>query len=167
MRRISKTSFTPRKPFPSASNIRCTNYGGDVKFLTPKEIAQANVAKWLLHMLGYPLVVNLKTLIKTNIIQDNLVTKSNLKLMEHLFGPDIPTTRRKTTKQCPHQLVSNVVSIPHELCDAQHDVCLYIDIIYFNGMHFLTARTKNIKYFTTMWVADHTAPTMYLWLNPY
>ena len=39
--------------------------------------------------------------------------------------PDIPTVKDKTTRQCPHQLVSNMVSIPHELHDAQCDVCLY------------------------------------------
>ena len=53
-----------------------------------------------------------------------------------------------------------MVSIPHELHDAQHDVCLYIDIMYVNGMSFLTTISKTIKYCTTMWVADHTAPTI-------
>ena len=70
----------------------------NTKFLTPKAIAQANVAKWVLHALGYPLVVDLKTIIKMNVIRDNLVTKSNLKLMEHLFRPDIPTVKDKTTR---------------------------------------------------------------------
>ena len=53
-----------------------------------------------------------------------------------------------------------MVSIPHELCDAQHDVFLYIDIIYVNGMPFLATIFKNIKYHTTIWVADDTAPTI-------
>ena len=53
-----------------------------------------------------------------------------------------------------------MVSIPHKLHDAQHDVCLYIDLVYVNGMPFLTTISKNIKYCTTMWVADHTAPTI-------
>ena len=118
------------------------------------------MAKQLLHMLGYPLVVNLKTIIKTNVIQDNPVTKSDLKLMEHFFEPDIPTIKGKTTRQCPHQLVSDVVSIPHELHDAQCDVCLYIHIMYINGMPFLTRISKNIKYCTTMWVAACTASTI-------
>ena len=129
-------------------------------FLTPKEISQANVDKELFHALGYPLVVDLKTIIKMNVIQDNPITKSNLKLMEHLFGPNIPTIKGITTRQCPHQLVSDMVSIPHELHDTQHDVCLYIDIRYINGMPFLTTISKNIKYCTAMWLADHTAPTI-------
>ena len=101
-----------------------------------------------------------KTIIKMNMIWDNLVTKSDVKMMECLFGPDIPTIKGKTTRQCPHQLVSNVVSTPHELCDAQCNVCLYIDIMYINGMPFLTTISKNIMYCTAMWVADHTAPTI-------
>ena len=53
-----------------------------------------------------------------------------------------------------------MVSIPHELRDAQCNVCLYIDIMYVNSMRFLTTISKNIKYHTAMWVADHTAPTI-------
>ena len=95
-----------------------------------------------------------------NVIQDNPVTKSDLKLMECLFRPDIPTVKGKTTKQHQHQLVCNVVSIPHELHDAQCDVCFYIDIMYINGMPFLATISKNIKYHTTMCVANCTAPTI-------
>ena len=58
----------------------------NTKFLTPKEIAQANVAKQLLHALRYPSVVNLKTIIKTNVIQDNPVTESNIKPMMSLWA---------------------------------------------------------------------------------
>ena len=53
-----------------------------------------------------------------------------------------------------------MVLIPHELCDTQCNVCLYIDIKYINDMPFLTTISKNIKYCTAMWVADCTAPTI-------
>ena len=56
------------------------------------------MAKWLLHALGYPSVVNLKTIIKTNMIWDNPVTESDIKLMEHLYGPNIPTIKGKATR---------------------------------------------------------------------
>ena len=53
-----------------------------------------------------------------------------------------------------------MVSIPHELHDTQCDVCLYIDIMYINGMPFLTTISKNTKYCASMWVADSTSPTI-------
>ena len=132
----------------------------NAKFLTPKKIAQAKVAKQWLHVLGYHSVIDLKIIIKTNTIQDNPVTESDLKLMEHLYRPNVPTIKGKTTRQHPHQPVSDVVSIPHELHDAKCNVHLYIDIMYVNGMPFLTTISKKIKYHTTMWVADHNAPTV-------
>ena len=46
-------------------------------------------------VLGYPLVVDLKTIIKMNAIQENTVTESDLKLMECLFGPAVPTIKGK------------------------------------------------------------------------
>ena len=56
------------------------------------------MAKWMLHTLGYPLVVDLKTIIKMNMIQDNPVTESDIKLMEHLYGHDISTIKGNTTR---------------------------------------------------------------------
>ena len=73
---------------------------------------------------------------KMNAIWDNSVAESDVKLLEHLIGPDIPNVKGKTTRHHLHQLVSNMVSIPHELHDAHHNVCLYIDIMYVNGMPF-------------------------------
>ena len=56
------------------------------------------MAKQLLHALGYPLVVDLKTIIKTNAIQDNPIIESNIEHREHLYGPNIPTITGKTTR---------------------------------------------------------------------
>ena len=55
-----------------------------------------------------------------------------------------------------------MVLISHELHDTQCNVllCLYIDIMYINGMPFLTTISKNVKHHTAMWVADCTAPTI-------
>ena len=53
-----------------------------------------------------------------------------------------------------------MVSIPHKLYNTQCNVCLYIDIMYINGMPFLTTISKNIKYCTAMWVSNHMAPTI-------
>ena len=83
----------------SVSQVQVTSHvqtiDDNAKFLTPKEIAQANLAKQLLHVLGYPSVVDLKTIIKTNAIWDNPVTESNVKLTDHLFRPNIPTVKVK------------------------------------------------------------------------
>ena len=56
------------------------------------------MAKELLHALGYPLVVDLKTIIKMNVIRDNPITESDLKLIKHLYGPNIPTVKGKNTR---------------------------------------------------------------------
>ena len=88
-----KESPKPPSPQENFYEVQATSHVQTIeenaKFLTPKEIAQANMAKQLLQILGYPSVVNLKTIIKTNVIQDNPINESDVKLMEHIFRPDI------------------------------------------------------------------------------
>ena len=43
-------------------------------------------------------MVDLKTIIKMNAIQDNPITESDTKLMEGLYRPNIPTIIGKTTQ---------------------------------------------------------------------
>ena len=93
-----QTSSPQENVSPISATSHVQTIEENANFLTPKEIAQANVAKQLLHTLGYPLVVDLKTIIKTNRIQDNPVTESDIKLMEHLYGPNIPTKKGKTSR---------------------------------------------------------------------
>ena len=156
----TKTTLTPQNDPQVHATSHVQTVEENSKFLSPKGIVQARVAKWLLHMLCYFSVVNLNATIETNAIWDNLVTESDLKLMELLYGTDIATMKGKNTRQCPHQLVRNVVCSPHILCDAQCNVCLYIDIISVNGMPFLTTVSKNIKYHTAIWVADCNPTTI-------
>ena len=47
--------------------------------------------------------------------------------------------------------------MPHELCEAQCNICL---IMHVNGMPFLTTISKNIKYHAEMWVADCSPATI-------
>ena len=56
------------------------------------------MAQELLHALSYSLVVDLKTIIKNKVIQDNPVKESDLKLLECLFNPDIPSVKGKTMR---------------------------------------------------------------------
>ena len=97
--------INPPKPPSSQENVSQVQVTSHVqtieentKFLTPKQIAEVKVAKQLLHVLGYSLVVDLQTIIKMNVIWDNSITKSNVKLMQCLFRPDIPTIKGKTTR---------------------------------------------------------------------
>ena len=43
-------------------------------------------------------MVDLNAIIKMNVIRDNPITESDIKLMECLYGPDIPTIKGKTTR---------------------------------------------------------------------
>ena len=63
-----QTSPSKENVSPISATSHVQTIEENTKFLTPKEIAGANVAKQLLHALGYPLVVILRTTIKMNMI---------------------------------------------------------------------------------------------------
>ena len=72
----TKTPLAPQNDTQVHATSHIQTVEENSKFLTPKEIVQARVAKWLLHMLCYLSVVDLKAIIGTNTIWDNLVTES-------------------------------------------------------------------------------------------
>ena len=72
----TKTPLAPQNDTQVHATSHVQTVEENSKFLTPKEIVQARVAKWLLHMMCYLSVVDLKAIIGTNTIWDNLVTES-------------------------------------------------------------------------------------------
>ena len=57
-------------------------------------------------MLGALTFINLKMMIRKNIIQNFPVTVEDIEMAEKIFGPDVSTLKVKTTRQRPKVVVN-------------------------------------------------------------
>jgi hypothetical protein len=90
-----------------------------------------------------------------NVIANCPVTTADINLAEKLFGKDIASLKAKTTRRKTTPVVNDVVEIPRELIEAQHGVDLCFDIMFVNGLPFLTTISKRILYRTAQWLTPN------------
>ena len=57
-------------------------------------------------MVGALTFINLKMMIRQNIIQNFPVTVEDIEIAEKIFGPDVSTLKVKTTRQRPKVVVN-------------------------------------------------------------
>ena len=57
-------------------------------------------------MVGAITFINLKMMIRQNIIQNFPVTVEDIEIAENIFGPDVSTLKVKTTRQRPKVVVN-------------------------------------------------------------
>ena len=60
-------------------------------------------------MVGALTFLNLKMMIRKNIIQNSPVTVEDIEIAEKIFGPDVSTLKVKTTRQRPKVVVNDFI----------------------------------------------------------
>ena len=116
----------------------------NMKHHTPAQMSRAKQARNLLHALGSPSIEDLKRAILTNQIKDNPATAEDVRLAEAIFGPDLGALKGKTARRKPTPAVSDQVEVPQETCSNNEDITLCLDVMFVNGMPYMTTVSKNI-----------------------
>ena len=110
------------------------------------EIERAKQARRLYHSIGAPSLRNFKYLIKSNQIQDCPVTVADINNAEKIFGPDVSYIKGKTTRSKPKPVRPDGIAIPKELRKKINEITLHIDMMYINGIGFLTGISHPLYY---------------------
>ena len=122
------------------------------KFVTSNQFERAKKARELYHAIGTPSVQDLKAVLRMNLISNNPVTTEDIEMAERIFGPDIGSLKGKTVRRKPAQVVNDNIEVPRELIASQYAIILCVDIMYVNGLTFLTTISKNLKYRTAQYI---------------
>ena len=125
-------------------------------FYTDRQIAQAKRARDLYINLGTPSIKDFKTALTANFIANCPVTSEEVDLAEKIFGPDTGSLKGKTTRTKPAPVVSDYISIPLELVEAQKKVTLCIDVVFVNGLPFLATVSRRLMYRTAQHIPDRS-----------
>ena len=130
-------------------------------FHTPREIKRAKLARDLLAALGTPSIADLKKAISMNAISNLPVRVNDIDLAEKIFGPDVGTLKGKTTRTPPLPMVTDQIEMPPELYEDRPDWELCMDLMFVNGMPFMTSITRNLYYRTAQPIPSRTAKALY------
>ena len=113
-----------------------------------RQVARAEEARNLYHVIGYPSVRDFKHIIQTNQLKNCPVTVEYINNSEKIFGPDVYALKGKSTRKKPKVVVNDYVEIPRELIEAHQGVEICADIIFIDKVPMLVTLSKNIRFIT-------------------
>jgi hypothetical protein len=149
----NESSFTMTKKPHQFLNTLEENLG----FLSPRQQKGAKIACELYKAMGTPMVDDLKTMIRMNLIKNNVVTTDDVNLATKAYGPDVGAIKCKTTRGKPTPVTSNIVEIPDELLEVQQDLTLPMDGLTVKSLKFLSTIFHDLYYRTAQYVAKPVA----------
>ena len=113
-------------------------------------------ARALHHAIGHPSVRDFKHIIQTNQIKNCPVTMDDIKTWLNICGKDVCALKGKTTRPKPNAAVNDYVEVPAELIEAHKGIELCADILYIDGVTFLTTISKNLHFITIRYIPNRT-----------
>ena len=112
---------------------------------TQRKFDRAKAARQLKHITGLP-TETLKHVLRQNIIKNCPVTAEDVNIAERIFGPDMGALKGKSTRKTPAAVRDDVVEIPPEIKEQHADLTFCMDLMFVNGMPFLTGIDRSIRY---------------------
>ena len=126
-----------------------------------EEIERARRARKLYHSIGAPSIKNFKYLIKSNQIRNCPVTTIDIENAEKIFGKDVAYIKGKTTRSKPRMTRYDEIEVPKEIRNKAKNITLYIDVMYINGIRFLTSISHPLYYRMSQHLEDTTKGSFY------
>ena len=131
------------------------------KMFTKAQVKKADRARDLLYALLAPSMKDPKCVVRTNQIKDNPVTEEDINVAEAHYGLGLSVLKGKGTRCEPTPVRSDYVEIPHKLLKLHGEVHLFMDIMYVNGMAFLTSISGKLMFRHSIFIKNIKSDTIY------
>ena len=100
-----------------------------------------------------------------SVIKNCPVTTWDIANATAIFGPNQAAMRGKTVRQKPDKVETEFIPIPRDFYELHKFVTLTADVMFVNGVAFLTTLSRKIRLFTIEHVPSHTAKQLSSSLN--
>jgi hypothetical protein len=108
-------------------------------------------------MLGSPSKKDLQGLVSGNMIANCPFSLSDVTNAKIMYGPNIPRTRGATVWRRPAPVVTDYVTVPHLLVEANKVIMLVGDVFFVDGTAFLLTVSGHLKFVMAEHVPVRTA----------
>ena len=127
---------------------------------TQRQINNANKARELYGIIGYPSTKDFKNMVTNNLINNCPITIEDIKIAEDIYGPNIATLKGKTVRKNPVPVKEDYIEVPSSILNMHGNVTLSADIMFVNRMPFFVTLARNIKFTTIEILTNRKAETL-------
>ena len=111
-------------------------------------------------MIGHPTDARFKQLVSERVLKDCPVTADDVTNAVSIFGPDLAGIRGKTVRGQPDRVETEFIPIPRDFYELHKFVTLTADVMFVNGIAFLTTLSRKIRMFTAEHIPTRTGPQL-------
>jgi hypothetical protein len=123
---------------------------------TDREFDRAKLAHRALGLVGYPSPRDFKNMVRSNMIKNCNETPIDIDNAYKLFGDDNASLRGKTFRTTPDPVMADYVETPKEILDLNKDLTVAADIMFVNGMPFVTSISRKVKFTTIEYITTRS-----------
>jgi hypothetical protein len=133
---------------------------GNMEGFPDREFDRATTARRALGLVGFPSPCDFKNMVRSNTIKNCTVTPADIDNAHKLFGDDIATLRGKTVRNTHDAVMDDFVAIPKDIMDLNKEVIMAADVMFVNGIPFVTTLAWKIKFLTIEYVPSRSEPNL-------
>ena len=104
-------------------------------------------------MVGRPSEADFKSMVRLNLLKNLPVTSKAIKNAYKIFGPDVPALKGHTVRQAAPRAEFDEIPLPAGLQNLEKEVEVCGDIMFINGLPFLTSVTRRLQVRTVQHMA--------------
>lgn len=121
---------------------------------TRHQIQGAYTAREAMKTLGFPSTRDLVTMVCTGLIKILPINVQDIQVANNIFGPGIPSLKKKMVRKTPPAVVTNYIPVPQHIYNRNPKVVVVADFMFINGIRFLVMVSRGIDLVTSEFVAE-------------
>ena len=111
-------------------------------------------------MIGRPSTRDFLHFVDNNLIPNCPITRQDILVAEHIFGPDLGSLKGKTVRRKPRPVKVHTSNIPATIMSRYRHVTLAADVMYVNKIPFFVSIARDIKFSTTQKLDGQKTPML-------
>ena len=134
---------------------------GSKESYSKRQIKVNEQTRGLYESLGYPSVIEYKSVKHINQTKDCPVTVQDIYVVHNIWGKSVPYFKGNITSQKPIPVEGDLVQVPEELVKLHKDIYLTADLLFVNGIPLLITLRRKICFTAVNHLSNRKMKTIF------